>query len=358
MIPSKLELGRQIISQLISSVEKIKETVALIVVSNVKGITSNHSDYEKYSVCTEFFSENEMEEIVSCFRQFGIYTKIYFDENEFIRATLEGEHKIFGKRNIIVYNSSQKGTGPGRKSLLPAFCNLNKLNIIGSNAYVVSLCRHKYHYNQILSQLGLPVVKSWLFDAKLGWLQNKPPNIGTKIIIKPTYESASIGIDNSSVTFYDDKIEDYLCSKSREYGQPLTIQEFIEGYEIEIPVINCLTPLCIMPIGISIDSKKKVMTDILTYERVYYDEYSFYNFEEFPEKLELEILEVAENAAKCLGIEGFGRVDFRITSDLKIYITDVSTNPHITKHSSFSFLFTQIGFNYKDLPIALIGTAI
>lgn len=195
MLPSRFKKAHQIISHLLSSVELLKNSIALIIVSNVKGITNNNSDFDGNSVCTEFFSENELEEIVLCFRKFGLFTEVFFDENEFIRATLSGNLLQHKQKSVIIYNSSQKGTGPGRKSLLHAFCNLNNMTIIGSNAYVVSLCRHKYHYNRVLSKLGLPVAESWLFDHYFNWLQNKKPPIGTKVIIKPTYESASIGID-------------------------------------------------------------------------------------------------------------------------------------------------------------------
>lgn len=358
MISSQVQLGKQIISELLFSVKSIKKDTLLNVVANIKEITDNHSDFNEHSVCTEFFSENELEEIVSCFRDFGFLTEIYFDENKFIEAVFLNEYKKYSKKNLIVYNSSQKGTGPGRKSLIPAFCNLHKIKTIGSNPYVVSLCRHKYHYNRILSKLGLPVVESWLFDSNQGWLlDNKPPK-GTKIIIKPTYESASIGINNSSIVYFDDTTQDFIKYIGEVYKQPLTIQEFIEGYEIEVPVINHKIPLSIMPIGISINEAKELGQNILNYDIVYNDDYSFYLFNEITQEQELKILTVAENVIKCLGIYGFGRVDFRLDKDKNIFITDVSTNPHITKHSSFSYMFNQLGYNYRDLPIALVGTVL
>lgn len=358
MIPSQVNLGKQIITELISLTNRNKNDTLLYIVSNVKGVTKNFIDFNEHSLITEFFSENEVEEIVSSFRESGLTTEVFFDENMFIQSILSKEYQKYSKNNIIVYNSSQKGTGPGRKSLIPAFCNLHNIKTTGSNAYVVSLCRHKYHYNLILSKLGLPVVNSWLFDYTHGWLLNNKPELGTKIIIKPTFESASIGIKDTSIVCFDNSTEDLLAYIGEQYNQPLTIQRFIDGFEIEVPVINYKKSIAITPIGISLHGDKYLGTNILDYEIVYNDDYSFYLFDEISKKQELEILTIAENAAKGLGIHGFGRVDFRVDNNKNVYITDISTNPHITKHSSFAYLFNQLGYSYKELPLALIGTII
>ena len=53
---------------------------------------------------------------------------------DFIKAVLE--NKIGNLEQLIVMNSSQKGTHIGRKSLVPAFCGLHNIKFTGSNAYV------------------------------------------------------------------------------------------------------------------------------------------------------------------------------------------------------------------------------
>lgn len=355
---SKLEKNKKIISDLLQQVGKIKNDVLVSLVTNVKGLTDEFNDFDKHSVSTEFLSENELEEINGSLKSFGFYTEIFFDETKFMSAVLNKEYNLIKKKYCIIYNTSQKGTGPGRKSLIPAFCNLHNLLTTSSNAYVVSLCRHKFHYNSILKKLGLPVAESWFYDSHFGWLLNQKPSEGKLILAKPTFESASIGLDNNSIMPVDKYLDESLKKISQEYRQPITVQEFIEGFEIEIPVININPIYSFFPIGISLNNEKNLGKNILTYNTVYNDDYAFYEFDNFSKKEEQNILRCAENVIMSLGISGFGRVDFRVTNKNKFYITDIATNPHITKHSSFAFLFNKLKFSYKELPAFLIATAL
>lgn len=355
MSHSKIKMGSQIIVELLKRSHEIRDRLRVSLVTNIKGRTSNFNDFKTYSVTTEFFAENEIEDLIGALRQFGFYTDIYFDENKFILAVLDGSFFAVEKDYQVIYNSAQKGTGPGRKSLIPAFCNLHNLSVTGSDPYVVSLCRHKYHYNCILAKLGFPVARSWFFDHSFGWLLGEEPPANIKILAKPTYESASIGLNSASLLKVTESSIATLARLSLELKQPITVQEFIEGYEVEVPVFNPNVPFSIIPVGISVEGEKYLGDKFLTYDTVYNDQYSFYNFENIGRNAIHDILLCTENVARSLNIRGFGRVDYRINRSGEFFITDVSTNPHITLHSSFSFLFETIGLPYENLPPSLIS---
>ena len=58
------------------------------------------------------------------------------------------------------------------------------------------------------------------------------------------------------------------------------------------------------------------------------------------------------------GIEGFGRVDFRIDMEGKYYITDIAANPHLTKGMSFNYAFKENGMEYQEMIETLIALTI
>ena len=62
--------------------------------------------------------------------------------------------------------------------------------------------------------------------------------------------------------------------------------------------------------------------------------------------------------AEILNIENFGRIDFRIDPKGNYYISDIATNPHITKDSSFSYIFNELGYSYSELLSAMIGVTL
>lgn len=167
-----------------------------------------------------------------------------------------------------------------------------------------------------------------------------------KVIVKPTYESASIGITETSIVEYSRDLDSQIKSLSSLFQQPVTVQQFIEGFEVEVPVFCHRNYLSFFPVGIQLDGNPLLGEKILTYDRVYNDSYEFYKYEGPAAET---VISTAVDAAKILGITAIGRIDFRITEGGDSYITDVSTNPHLTTFSSCSFLFSQLSLRHADL---------
>jgi len=325
----------------------------IFIVCNTKS-ESHITVPEQSKIATEYFSDDEFEEIASMFAALDIPMDFFTYEDNFIRHILNNPNEKWS--DYLVYNAAQSGFGPGRKSLIPSFCNLHGLQCTGSNAYVVSLCRHKYHVNKILSQHGISVPETWLYFH--GWNTNGVPPNGKKVIIKPIYESASIGIDRDAIQIYDPHIDELINKKMHIHRQPILVQEFIEGYEAETPIIRIEneTYSC-GPVGISVDNEPLLGDNFLDYERIYFDKYTFYNFEDLFRQT-ADINKCAKTAANILGIEGLGRIDFRIKPDGSFYVTDVSTNPHFVSHSSVSFAFKKRGLNELHIAKTVLGATI
>lgn len=337
---------------------KHKEKTTIVMVTNVDGVTTNFDDYGSDSLISEYLSELELEELETGFRSFGFRTKIHYDETDFIKQISGGTHSILNTSEAgIVLSMAQKGKKVGRKSLLPAFCDLYNLNYTSSNPYTVSLCRNKYHSGLLLKNHEIKVPESWLY-TKEGWLFEKRPPQGYKVIIKLNNESASIGIDETKIIKYEDKYDSMIHEMCLEYQQDLILQQFIEGYEIEHPIMlgNDETPL--VPIGIQVNDQKFLADKILTYEIRGKDQYSFYNYNLQNKEISQKLIETTSKAAKILGITGFGRIDYRIDLENNYFVTDIATNPHIVRHSSFHQSFKELGYTYDQMLATLIGTVL
>jgi D-alanine-D-alanine ligase len=299
-----------------------------------------------------------MDEIISAFRGFGFYVEAFFDEIDFIKTVVERGLETIPRKRKLVYNTSQKGTGAARHSLIPAFCKLYNVEYIGANGYVSSLCRHKYHFNTLLNKHHTNLPDAWLYEPNTKWLLSKRPPEGLKVIFKPIYEAASVGVSNSSIFVYSENKDSLLEAHSKTFMQPIVVEEFIEGYEVEVPLmISNGNFYGLGPIGISLKGNKYLGNEILGYETVYDDKFSFYSFNELGEQTKQEILICACESARILEIEDFGRIDFRVTRNGKYYLTDITTNPHIIKHSSCYFAFNEMGFSHSELLASLAGLA-
>ena len=318
------------------------------IVCNSKNKTQLHKDYKTYSIQTEFLSDAEVEELMLMAKSQNLPFDIFYSEEEFMKKVFH-HYEALSNMNIVVYNSAQNGTGAGRKSLIPAFCNLMEIRCTGSDSYRVSLCRDKFAINSILKANNINVPNSILFNPNkysFSVFHN-----AQKIIAKPLYESASIGITEDNI-FYSNKVPiDYLTALSDSLKQSLLLQEFIEGYEIEVPlIIHEETVFCFDPVILFLDKTEKFMGEsILNYEKIYNDSYCFGDLPEHQQKYVTKIKKAAKEVVQILGLNGLCRVDGRLTKKGEFYITDVSTNPHFIKHSSVNYAFSKLGYTDKEL---------
>lgn len=316
----------------------------LYVICNTKLHELKYDNFGTFDIRTEYLSDNEFEQIDSMLNKCLHVEKYFFDEAEFISFICNSPVDI---KNMIIYNSAQSGTGIGRKSLIPAFCASKGITITGSNSYSVALCRHKYHVIKLLEIHGLCVPKTYLYDN--GWVLGKP-QLGEKYILKPIYESSSIGINIDSIICFDVSTIKLLEAKQKEMRQPIIVQQFIKGYEAETPcIVTKKHNFILNPVGITLNPADKIMGEnILDYHRVYFDDYSFFDMRDT--SLDIEKMKTdAELVVKILGLSGLCRVDFRVDEYGCCYVTDVSTNPHFVHHSSVSYAFEQLSLSPETI---------
>lgn len=334
--------------------EALVEKIGIVLVANIQGRTQPADDYERDSIITEFLTNTELDHLIEGFEKAAIYCEPVLDESGFLEW-LNTRRLTFPRAYPFVYNLAQNGTGPARLSLIPGLCRLHNIPLIDSEAYAVALARHKFHVTTLLRQFGLPVARSWWFTAH-GWWPEPPP-AGLRLIAKPTYESASIGIHEDSVFDMHPSAQDRLEIRLATYRQPLTVQEFVRGYEVEVPVFQPDQPRTIMAVGIELNGKRDLKDSFLMYDEVALDRYTFYDFaDERPSEAD-EAMRVAQAAFHGLGLTGVGRVDFRVPPNGSSVIIEVACKPHLTRHSSFMHAVSRAGGSHADLLKFIVGSA-
>lgn len=349
---------RQILEEYLDIAYSYREKMQIILVCNVDGLTLDEDDYTGDSITSEYLTLHQYNKILSSLRYEGFDVISYFDEIEFMKDVLERKFNDLNEKKLMVLNSAQKGTKIGRKSLIPAFCDLYNIYYNNSNAYTVSLCRDKYNSGCVLEDLGFPIPKSWLYKYPNGWLLNRKPIEGNKVIIKLNYETSSIGLQYDNIFCYDkskDKIIESMCKK---YKQDIIVQEFIYGYEVECSFIHSKTPMSFPPIGISMKDTEMLGEAILDYDIRKNHPYTFYNIMKNMPQIVPTLQTCTLQAANALNILGLGRIDYRITPQHQFYITDVATNPGYGDFSSTYYIFKELGFSYSEMLAILIGVAL
>lgn len=298
---------------------------------------------------SEFFSRKEFAEIASAlFYIFG-FAKVFYSELEFMEY-------IFSKKTIsterIVYNFSRDGTKEGKKSLIPAFCDLYGLKYTGSNAFTISLLRNKWCFSNLLENNNICVPPSILVSKKT-W--NKLETFyGRCVIAKNLYESASQGMDINNRFFvlddYQKKLEKLL---NKMNCQQILVQEYIAGIECEVMVLQFKNNYYALdPIEIIFEDGVEFLDSSTS------NAYT-YSFQLLEKTLGLKtsklIRNIAEQAATALMIKDYARFDFRI-KDGQPYLIDIAGTPYTIRHSSVAYLFTEVyQLNYSDIYKAIFA---
>jgi D-alanine-D-alanine ligase len=229
---------------------------------------------------------------------------------------------------------------------------------MGPDPRVASLGRHKFHVTALLRSSGIPVPATYSFVPGTGWLDGLRPVPGSKIIVKPSHEAASIGVDLHSVTECDDDIDSFVAGRAELFGQAMTVQEFIRGHEVEVPAFlfekAWFTPVAV---GLSIGGIRPLNSRFLDYETVATDGYEFYEYVACNQTVQEQLFVHARRAVSVLGLRDLGRVDFRIDENGNAWVIDVSTSPYLSRHSSFSFAASLSEGDPSQLPLALLAAS-
>jgi D-alanine-D-alanine ligase len=335
MAASNLEEAHQLVERAIASTTERRDDIAILVVSNLKEQPHYSSRFDRSA---EYFNESELDEITNALRSNGIYVDVYIGEEDFIRWIEGGGLRHFHKTLVFVYNTAQSGIGAGRKSLIPAFCGLHNIGTLGSDAYVVSLARHK---------------ASWTFLPSGEWLNDRSPPEGERVLAKSCFESSSIGIGPGSAFPYHNQAKSLLLEIAKGLDQPVVVQSFISGSEYSVPVLTASRSFALGPVGISLDGSGLLGERFLDFETVANNAYDFY--EPANESLVKILRAHSEDVIHLLGVQGFGRVDFRVSEDGMPYVTDVSTSPHLTAHGAFAYRFRQHTYDAAAMFATLVG---
>ena len=308
---------------LLQRLGKLGEHLTVLLIAGVQGETIPADDYSEQSVETEFLTYGEVEQVLASLRRLDLRVRPFFSELAFMDWIRSRNPDPPAAQYELAYNLAHTNTGPGRKALLPAFCELTGLPYTGSDPHVASLARHKFHTGCILSANNVRVPESWLYRPNGGWLSDRSPAEGTRVIFKLTYESASIGLSADSAPVWDKSLENHLCHLSASFRQPVTVQRFVAGTEAEVPIFCLPKESAPGAVGISLHDRKTLGDQFLTYDDVAKDGYGFWNLEEQMPTVAERLCRTAEKAAQYAAKTE--RLEQRVAV-LERILTDRSTN--------------------------------
>lgn len=277
-----------------------------------------------------------------------------------VEADLTGLHEALATRPEAVVNLCESLAADARgEMLLPALLELWSVPYTGNSALSLTLALHKDKAKEILSARGVPtpafrVVKHFEEVAEI--------DLGFPLIVKPSREDASMGIDFDSVAHNRQQLGRAVNRVLRTFRQPALVEQFIVGREVYVPILGNTArralPLSEIRFGAAFNGKPNVVS-----YKAKWDTESAECIEspsqlaELPKAIEARCIEVALAAFEALDCRDYGRVDLRVDEDGQPYVIDINPNCDLHPQAGFARAAEAAGLSYADLASHLVDLA-
>ena len=169
---------------------------------------------------------------------------------------------------------------------------------------------------------------------------------GYPCVIKPNDQGSTFGL----TVCRGDKEVHHAVLKAFEYSEKVIIEEYVGGHEVTVGILE-QKPLSVLEI--------KPKHKIYDYECKYTHGMSDYEVPaDFPKDVIDHLKHQALLAYNSVGCQQYGRVDFKLSENLKSYCLEVNTLPGLTSTSLLPKMAKAAGINFDELIDRIIRIAL
>ncbi len=245
--------------------------------------------------------------------------------------------------------------------LAPTLLEFYKVSYSGCSSDATYTTTNKVLAKVLLRQVGL---------ATADWYESTPfadasKLLNKQVIVKSIVEDASVNIDDSSVSVFEDKekLESFILAKNNKFNDNFFAEEYIDGREFNVSIIGSAENPMVLPIAEIkfIDfpaDKAKIVSysakwDESTFE--YQNTVRSFNFKPTDAKLLENLKKMSLKCWHLFKLNGYARVDFRVDNNNKPWILEVNANPGIAEDSGFVASAKENGWTYSQMVEQIIN---
>ncbi len=241
---------------------------------------------------------------------------------------------------------------------IPVILEKLKIPFTGPSAESLYTTTNKVLTKKLLDLYNIPTPK-WLVSESISEFEN----FDFPCIIKPIYEDASVGLDDSSIVYSSEKLKKELLERTEKYGECF-VEQFIDGREFNISIMNTSEGIKILPIAeIRFEDYPEEKVKIVSYDAKWNEssfEYSHtvrrFDFPERDMSLLADLEKATMNCWDKFNLKGYVRVDFRVDKYDNIYVLEINGNPGIAPDSGFYAASQMYGWDYNKMVQEIINS--
>lgn len=335
--------------RVIDAIKGLSDDLSVVLVTNIK--PEDRIEIEDIGIdnTVQHYTERQASSIIQTFQSAGFHVVSYFSEDAFMADVISEAFKEKTRSVPVVFSAAEGGSGPGRRALIPAFCQMHAIAYCNSSPHGCSVARHKYHAHAILRSAGLPAPKAWMVRQDGRWIGEQSPPPGERVIVKPMYESMALGIDDDSVQIVAEDFQAFAQSRIARFAQPLVVQQFVTGHEVAVPILDLERPRALPVVAFTYEAgryggRARTFEDENRSDRV-----GNVLFDALGAEQNERVRRTGELAFEALDMSGMGRIDMRIDEDGRPWIFDTNEAPPPLPKTSYAMAMDALGFTVEDM---------
>ncbi len=184
------------------------------------------------------------------------------------------------------------------------------------------------------------------------------------LIVKPTSEDGSIGIDVGSVVDNVKELMERIHYIHEEFDSPVLIEEYIEGREIYGAIIGNETPESLPLIELDLSKLPKGQPRIACQDVKFMKDTEAYKVtksapvEDIDEETVQKLHQTALAAYRALKMRDYARIDMRLTPKGEVYVIEANPNPWLWSSAEFAMAAKASGRSYTEMVGAIVDLAL
>lgn len=219
----------------------------------------------------------------------------------------------------------------------------------GAPPMALANCQNKQLAKRILLSAGI-LTPHFIYIDKLQ--KSYRHNLKYPVIIKPAFEDASVGIENSAIVTNSRELKNRIEYIINDFKQPALCEEFIDGRELNVAIFGDEKPTALPISEIDFSQMPEHLYNIVSYQAKWDPFHEAYHKTipicpaKLPKKIEIQAKEIALRAFKIMGVRDYARVDMRLSNDNQLYVLEVNPNPDLTEGAGFMRSAQAAGYSY------------
>jgi D-alanine-D-alanine ligase len=234
-----------------------------------------------------------------------------------------------------------------------SFLAMRGVAFTGCGSTGLTLCKHKAVSKKILGyhRIHTPDFVTIARGKRIA----RPKRLKFPILVKPLKEEASLGISQASFVETDEQFKERVQFIHEKYDNDVIAEEYIEGRELYVSVMGNHR-LDVFPIRELVfrevpPDEPKIATYKAKWDEDYRKRWGLENRD--AEGIEPAVVASIQKTCKriyhLLTIDGYARLDLRLTADNKVYFIEANPNPTLAEDEDFAQSARKAGVSYPQL---------